>query len=84
MPNPELANVVETVILLRYVELGSQLHRLISIMKMRESRYDTSLREFRITDGSLEVAASFESAEAILTGHARRAQAAGDATEAHP
>jgi circadian clock protein KaiC len=72
MPNPELANVVETVILLRYVELGSQLHRLISIMKMRESRYDTSLREFRITDDGLEVAASFESAEAILTGHARR------------
>ncbi len=72
MPNPELANVVETVVLLRYVELGSQLHRLISIMKMRESRYDTSLREFRITDDGLEVAASFESAEAILTGHARR------------
>lgn len=84
MPNPELANVVETVILLRYVELGSQLHRLISIMKMRESRYDTSLREFRITDGGLEVAASFESAEAILTGHARRSATSPDATEARP
>jgi circadian clock protein KaiC len=84
MPNPELANVVETVILLRYVELGSQLHRLISIMKMRESRYDTSLREFRITDEGLEVAASFESAEAILTGHARRRGQAADATEARP
>ena len=56
MPNPELANVVETVILLRYVELRSQLYRLISIMKMRESRYDTSIREFRITDDGLEVA----------------------------
>lgn len=71
MPNPELANVVETVILLRYVELRSQLYRLVSIMKMRESRYDTSIREFRITDDGLHVAASFESAEAILTGYAR-------------
>lgn len=71
IPNPELANVVETVILLRYVELRSQLYRLLSIMKMRESRYDTSIREFKITDGGLEVAASFESAEAILTGHGR-------------
>ncbi len=71
MPNPELANVVETVILLRYVELRSQLYRLMSIMKMRESRYDTSIREFKITDNGLAVAASFESAEAILTGHAR-------------
>src|ERR1044072_2884316 len=39
MPNPELPNVVETVIMLRCVELRSQLYRLVSIMKMRESRY---------------------------------------------
>jgi circadian clock protein KaiC len=71
MPNPELANVVETVIMLRYVELRSQLYRLLSIMKMRESRYDTSIREFQITDEGLRVAASFESAEAILTGQGR-------------
>jgi circadian clock protein KaiC len=73
MPNPELANVVETVVLLRYVELRSQLHRLVSIMKMRESQYDTSIREFKITDAGVEVAASFESAEAILSGIARTA-----------
>lgn len=73
MPNPELGNVVETVVLLRYVELRSQLYRLISILKMRESRYDTSIREFQITDDGLKVADSFKSAEAILTGHARGA-----------
>ncbi len=71
MPNPELANVVETVIMLRYVELRSQLYRLVSIMKMRESAYDTSIREFRITERGLAVAESFASAEAILTGHGR-------------
>lgn len=71
MPNPELANVVESVVLLRYVELRSQLYRLVSIMKMRESRYDTSIRELRITDDGLDVAASFQSAEAILSGLAR-------------
>jgi circadian clock protein KaiC len=79
IPNPELANVVETVLMLRYVELRSQLYRLISIMKMRESRYDTSIREFRITDQGLAVAESFASAEAILTGHARRPVAVADA-----
>jgi circadian clock protein KaiC len=68
MPNPELATVVETIVLLRYVELRSQLHRLISIMKMRESAYDTSIREFQITDDGIDVASSFESAEQILTG----------------
>jgi circadian clock protein KaiC len=74
LPNPELANVVETVILMRYVELRSQLYRLVSVMKMRESQYDTSIREFKITDSGLEVAASFESAESILSGLARKAE----------
>lgn len=71
LPTPELANVVETVLLLRYVELRSQIYRLLSIMKMRESRYDTSLREFRIKPEGLDLAESFESAEVILSGHGR-------------
>lgn len=71
LPTPELANVVETVILLRYLELRSQMYRLLSIMKMRESLYDTSLREFRISSEGIDVADSFESAEAILSGQAR-------------
>jgi circadian clock protein KaiC len=73
MPNPELANVVENVVLLRYVELRSQLYRLLSIMKMRESQYDTSIREFKITDQGVAVESSFESADAILSGFARAA-----------
>ena len=68
MPNPELATATEGVILLRYVELSSQIHRLISILKMRESRYDTSIREFDITDRGIAVSDSFESAEALLGG----------------
>ncbi|OJT26858.1 circadian clock protein KaiC [Archangium sp. Cb G35] len=71
LPTPELANVVESVLLLRYVELRSQIYRLLSIMKMRESRYDTSLREFRISREGIDVADSFASAEAILSGHGR-------------
>lgn len=71
MPNPQLGNVVESILLLRYVELNSQLYRLMSIMKMRESAYDTSIREFRISDKGVEIAASFTSAEAILSGQPR-------------
>jgi len=71
IPNPELSHVVESVILLRYVELKSQLHRLISIMKMRESPYDTSIREFTMDRDGIEVSGSFDSAEAILSGYAR-------------
>ncbi|MBZ4370748.1 AAA family ATPase [Corallococcus interemptor] len=71
MPQPEAASTVENVILVRYVELRSQLYRLLSIMKMRESAYDSGIREFSISEQGIEVAGTFESAESILTGHAR-------------
>jgi circadian clock protein KaiC len=71
MPQPDAAAYVENIIYLRYLELRSQLYRLISIMKMRESQYDSGIREFSITDEGINVADTFESAESILTGHAR-------------
>ncbi|WP_126628807.1 ATPase domain-containing protein [Dictyobacter alpinus] len=67
----KIAILVENILFLRYVELYSQLYRLISIIKMRQSGYDPSIREFRITDQGLNIAATFDSAEAILTGAAR-------------
>jgi circadian clock protein KaiC len=66
-----MVDMAENMILLRYVELRSQLYRLLSIIKVRESDYDPSIREFRITSKGIEVASTFESAEAILTGTAR-------------
>jgi circadian clock protein KaiC len=55
--------LVENIILLRYVEAGSRLQRLISIRKMRESEYDTSIREFSISAQGLHVAKSLANAE---------------------
>jgi circadian clock protein KaiC len=75
-----LSTTVENIIFVRYVELRSQLHRLISILKVRESNYDPSIREFRITSKGLEVASTFESAEAVLdqmTSGGQRAHASG-------
>jgi len=70
-PQPEAAAYVENIIFLRYLELRSQLYRLISIMKMRESQYDSGIREFAISDEGIIVADTFKSAEAVLTGQAR-------------
>lgn len=68
---PQMSALVDNVIFLRYVELRSQLYRLISIMKLRDSDYDPAIREFRISDHGISVASTFRSAEAILTGVAR-------------
>lgn len=67
----EVSAIVDNVIFLRYVEMRSQLYRMLSVMKMRESDNDSSLRLFSITDKGIDVAETFESAEAILTGQAR-------------
>jgi circadian clock protein KaiC len=67
-PTPHVASRVQNIILLRYVELRSQLHRLISIVKRRGGGYDRAIREFVIDDGGIAVADTFASAEAVLSG----------------
>lgn len=62
---------VENIVFMRYVELRSRLHRLISILKVRESDYDPSLRAFHITSQGLEVEGSSERAEEVLGELAR-------------
>lgn len=66
LPPVSLSASVDNILFVRYMELRSQLHRLISILKVRESGYDPSIREFHITSRGLEVARTFESAEAVL------------------
>lgn len=71
VPIDGLSGTVDNIILLRQVELRSQLYRLLSILKVRASAYDSTIREFQITSRGIEVATTFESADAILTGIAR-------------
>ena len=67
-PTIGLSTIAENLVLLRYIEIRSQLRRLISVIKMRDSDFDSSLREFRITATGFELAQTFHSAEAILSG----------------
>jgi circadian clock protein KaiC len=67
MPVPALSATMENIILLRYVELGSQLHRLISIVKMRDSDYDSAIRRLSITAQGLALAEPFDQVEPVIT-----------------
>jgi circadian clock protein KaiC len=60
--------ISDNVILLRYVELASQITRAISVLKMRGSNHDKSLREYRITLMGMEVLEPFEGVQGIITG----------------
>jgi circadian clock protein KaiC len=75
-PRPEaklegVEALVDNILVLRYVELRSQLYRMLSILKMRESGYQPAPRQFSISTRGIDVAETFESAEALLTGLAR-------------
>ncbi len=62
----EHSALLENIISLRYVEVLSRHHRLITIMKVRESEYDTSLREFSISSQGINVNQNSFSADEFL------------------
>lgn len=70
VPVAGLSAMTQNILLLRHVELRARLHRLISIIKLRDSDYDPTIREFRITEHGIVVADTFKSAERILAGAA--------------
>ena len=64
------AVTAENLLLLRHIEIDGDVRRLLSVLKMRESGYDSSVREFEITAQGVRVLAQIRAAGA-LTGIAR-------------
>jgi circadian clock protein KaiC len=71
LPIEGLSARVENIIFVRYVEIRSELQRIISILKTRRTGHDGAITEFQITDEGIKTGGKFEGAEAILTGVAR-------------
>lgn len=67
VPIDDVSSLTENMILLRFVELRSQLYRMISILKVRDSAFDPSLHEFAITSDGLKIHDTPDSAETILS-----------------
>ncbi|HEX6939714.1 MAG TPA: ATPase domain-containing protein [Longimicrobiales bacterium] len=74
LPMPQVFAAIDNIVLLRFVELRAQLHRLVSILKVRDHVYDRGIREFRITERGIDVGEPLSQAEAVLTGLGRRTQ----------
>ena len=75
-PVGDLSGLAENLVLLRFVEVGSQLYRLLSILKVRDSQFDPSLHEYVTSAQGLIIQASTQSAQRIMAGFA--SQAGGD------
>ncbi len=59
---------MDTVILLRYVEIKSEMRKAISVLKMRGSNHDKEIRELIINEKGVEVRLPFIEYSGILSG----------------
>ena len=78
------AELMDSILFLRTVELGSHLRRTIAVLKLSEGERDPAIRELWLTPRGIDVAGPLASAEAILTGVARPRPAAADPAPAPP
>jgi circadian clock protein KaiC len=62
----------ENLILLRHVELGGRIYRILSTLKMRASPHDWHVREFTISGEGFRVLDPVHSVEELLIGSARQ------------
>jgi circadian clock protein KaiC len=68
MPLPDISAAVDNVVLLRYLELGGRIRRLLSILKMRDQEYDTSIREFFVGREGIPVGDNYDRAVRASSG----------------
>jgi circadian clock protein KaiC len=68
VPLPSASPAFDNLIVLRHFELRSRLRRVVSVLKIRESAFDPTIREFIIDETGITVGDAFEDAASILTG----------------
>lgn len=70
-----IAFVVDSYIILRYVEIESTVRKALLVLKLRGSDHDKDIRQFEITANGIEVQSRFEGQEGIMSGSPRRRMA---------
>ncbi len=70
-----LSFIVDTIILLRYVEIESAMQRALLVLKMRGSDHAKDIRRFEIGQRGIRIIERFEGQEGLLSGSPRRVPA---------
>jgi len=60
--------VMDTVIILRYVEISSEMRKAISVLKMRGSDHDKEIREYEIGETGIDIKLPFSNYAGIMSG----------------
>lgn len=64
--------VVDSYLILRYVEIESTIRKALLVLKMRGSDHAKDIRQYDVTAQGFEVQSKFEGQEGILSGNPRR------------
>jgi circadian clock protein KaiC len=71
-----ISSMVDTIIFLRYIEIGGEINRMVLVMKSRGAKHSNQYREFLITDHGIEIPEVYVGEGGVLTGAARQEQEA--------
>ena len=69
-----LSTATDNIIILKYVELGGQMRRLVSVLKQRGSMHKKELTEFEVSPEGVRMIGPFKGIENLMSGSARRIQ----------
>jgi circadian clock protein KaiC len=75
-----VSTLTDSILLLRYVELFGQMERSITVLKMRGSEHDTSIRRFTIDRSGMHIGKPFRNVSGILSGQGVSVDGAAAAT----
>jgi circadian clock protein KaiC len=67
--------LVDTIVLLKFIEIDSAIRRAMVVLKMRGSDHDKTLREYEITKDGVHVHSSFKNYQGIMSGSPTRVAA---------
>ncbi len=63
-----ISTITDSIILLRYVEVMGEMRRGLTVLKMRGSQHDKSIREFSIDEKGIHIGSAFHNVGGILSG----------------
>jgi circadian clock protein KaiC len=67
-----VAFVADSLIMLRYVEIESAIHKALLVLKLRGSDHAKDIRQYQITPRGIQVRTKFEGQEGIMSGSPHR------------
>ena len=61
-----LSILTDTILMLRYAEVAAEMRRSVSVVKMRGSRHDQAIREFKIDDHGMRIGEPLRGVQGVL------------------